>query len=262
MLRYSHLALSIVFIAFFFIQVSLHAQENRPDITTNQTNVLEPVNTTNESHRYAINGLYPLWESTGLVLKHQEIAIGTRNVQIGLLNRFHIGVQPGQMIGRTPNVQFKLALVQEKSLAVATQVATYTLLPRAGESFFSPVFASRLQNDDTTVWLLPLSTSVTWAPVSWYRLHQTFTILPLLAAKHFKNRADVGYSMVHELSAHNSHALLLHAGEIGLWNHDIAYFGASYRFNYSWFELAFGYFYRLSPSGSQSSPLVTLTAWL
>ena len=53
----------------------------------------------------------------------------------------------------------------------------------------------------------------------------------------------------------------MHGSEVGIWNHDFNYFGASYRFNYKRFDLQAGYFYRLIAEGNQGSPMLSLGFW-
>ena len=59
-----------------------------------------------------------------------------------------------------------------------------------------------------------------------------------------------------EFKARARHSMLLHAGDVGFWNHDFSMLGASYRYHNSWMEFRIGYFYRIRSEGMQSSPLI------
>ena len=61
-----------------------------------------------------------------------------------------------------------------------------------------------------------------------------------------------------EMLARHHHSVLLHAGEVGFWNHDFSTLGTSYRYHNTWVDLQLGYFYRFEESGGQSAPMVSL----
>ena len=61
--------------------------------------------------------------------------------------------------------------------------------------------------------------------------------------------------MVVGLNPHGRHGVTLHAADVGLWDHDLAIAGASYRYRNGWMELRLGYFYRFTKSGTQGAPI-------
>jgi hypothetical protein len=75
-----------------------------------------------------------------------------------------------------------------------------------------------------------------------------------------QNEVTPGYSAVVELTVKKKHSLLLHGGEVGLWKHDFALVGSSYRFQGDWLEFRLGYFYRMRQDSQQSAPMVSVGA--
>jgi hypothetical protein len=207
-----------------------------------------------------INGLYPVWDTTGYVLPCAAGRIGWSNVQFGIADIGQIGVHPVPFAFRTPNFQIKAKVFQKNKWHVAVQVSPLVFLRGASTSFASPQYASRLSNPDHTIVALPVQASATWEATKWFKLHNTLTVMGFFAGKPFKNSASVGHFVTAQFVAHRSHDIFLHAAEIGFWKHDMAIVGASYRFHHKWFEAKVGYFYRMSKDGSVGSPLFDIGA--
>jgi len=215
------------------------------------------------AHPLATSGLYPIWEDTGSLLSPSSLELSTSGVRAGLLERLQLGVQPNYLLHRAPNLELKVALYSRPGLQVALRQSAVVLFRDAQERMITPVYASRLANPDSTVWLLPASVHASWQPFTRLRVHGSATLLPLLSnQRDFDNQLSAGLAAMVELPVLPGNSLLLHAGEAGLWDHDFAYVGASYRLNYRAFLLQFGYAYRLRPEGVQGSPMLNLGVYL
>lgn len=210
--------------------------------------------------RPSTEGFYPIWENTGFVEKHRELYLGTNGAHYGILDVVHVGVEPMNFFYRAPNGYVKFSLLQRGRWHMSGQVGAYYLMDEASRTFLSPMYSSRLDNPDFAILLTPVTVTATYELSDWMQLHQTATVLGVLGAPDspIQNQAFVGYSVVAELLAKRRHSVLVHAGEVGFWNHDFGMLGASYRYHNSWLDFQLGYFYRFRQDGSQSSPLISL----
>ncbi|WNG46985.1 hypothetical protein F0U60_24785 [Archangium minus] len=207
-------------------------------------------------------GLYPLWENTGHVLGHGRLYVGTQSVEIGLLDRVQLGGRPFSFVFRTPNVHAKVSLLRNERLSIAAHAEALVFLPGSSEAFTSSNYVSRLDTRDVTLTVLPVGATASFTPVPWFQLHGTATVMGTFGNEVYVGRATVGASLVAQLLVREHHAFSTHVGEMGFWNHDFTLIGASYRFRIRWFEAQLGYFYRFMPDGGQSSPLLSLGAYL
>jgi hypothetical protein len=205
---------------------------------------------------FALNGFYPMWESTGYVLGHRHAFLGASEVQFGIADVAQVGFRPVNLAMRTPNLQARFALYSHDDLHIAAQVAGFAVLPGAYKRFNSARYTSRLYNPDQTVWAVPASVAVSWRATSWLGVNGSMTALWTDGGAPFENRLALGSFVNAELAALAYHSVIFHAGEIGAWDHDLTVFGASYRFHYGWFEGRLGYFYRFNEDGMQSQPLL------
>jgi hypothetical protein len=207
--------------------------------------------------RPSAEGFYPIWENTGFVERHREMYIGTNGAHYGILNVAQIGVQPINFIYRSPNAYAKVQLARGDQWRLSGQIGAYYLMSEASRAFFSPMYSSRLDNPGFSVYLMPVSLTATHQVSDWLELHQTATALGVHSSSgRLPAQAYLGYSVVAELKARARHSVLLHAGEVGFWNHDFSLLGTSYRYHNSWMEFRLGYFYRMRPNGMQASPLI------
>jgi hypothetical protein len=207
--------------------------------------------------RPATEGFYPIWENTGFVERHREMYLGTNGAHYGILDVAHIGVQPINFMYRSPNAYVKASLFEKGNWHVAGQVGAYYLMNEASRSFFSPMYSSRLDNPDFSVYLVPVTLTATLRVSDWLDFHQTATALEVYSSSGvLDNQVYPGYSAVAELKARSRHSVLLHAGEVGFWKHDFSVLGTSYRYHNTWMEFRIGYFYRMRSEGMQSAPMI------
>lgn len=203
-------------------------------------------------------GLYPLWENTGFVEHAGRGQIGTSALQIGIRDVAHVGVQPLGFAYRTPNAYTKFVLARGGELQLALQVGVHVLLEGAATSAFSPLYASRLDNHDFRMYLVPVALASTWILNDWIHLHQTFTAMTVAGGGAIQTEVIPTYSLVAEFFAFQNHSLGLHASEVGFHRHDYYLAGFSYRYSSSWFEARLGYFYRFREIGTQGGPLLSV----
>ncbi|MGK5084387.1 hypothetical protein WDW37_13915 [Bdellovibrionota bacterium FG-1] len=207
----------------------------------------------------ATEGFYPLWETTAHIEKHREAYIGTNGAHYGILDVAQVGVQPVNFIYRSPNVYGKISLGQRGQWSFATQLGAYYLMSESSRAYFSPMYSSRLDNPDFSIVLFPVSLSASLEVSDWFDLSQTVTGLNVYSPQGaLQNMTYFGYSAVGEFKTHSHHSMLLHASEVGFWNHDFSLLGISYRYHNSWMEFRIGYFYRLRTEGAQTAPLIGL----
>jgi hypothetical protein len=207
--------------------------------------------------RNATEGFHPIWENTANIERHQEAYIGTNGAHYGILDRMQLGVQPVNFIYRSPNIYGKVRLLDTGDWHFATQVGAFYLMSEASRAFFSPMYSSRLDNPDFSVMLVPVSAIASTRVSDWLEVHQTLTGLTVYSPQGaLKPMTYFGYAGTAEFKTRERHSMLLHASEVGFWNHDFSLLGISYRYHNTWMELRVGYFYRMRPEGMQSSPLI------
>ena len=209
-------------------------------------------------HSFAINGVVPIWESSGRTLALRQAYLGTSHVQVGLGKGILIGLRPIPYPSGAPNLHGRFRILSTKSLDVALQVEGMILLPGAGNSFASSNFKSRINNWTSAYLVVPLSLAATWQPAKWLSLNQSLTLLSVLGLFEPNARVTLGYFVTLELLPLSRHGILLHLGEVGFWDHDFVTLGASYRFNYRSFEARIGYLYRRSVDGGQGAPMLSI----
>lgn len=250
-MRRSSLSLPLVALA-AALAASSSAIAAEPQITTSGQAYADGV-------RPSTEGFYPLWENTGYVERHREIYLGTNAAHFGILDRVHVGVQPVSFLYRAPNAYAKVSLLNTSRWHVAARAGVFHLMPEAGKAYFSPMYTSRLDNQDFAVWLLPLSLSATYELADWMQLHQSATAMGIYSRSgELVNQVYGGYSVIAELLAKRRHSVLAHLAEVGIWEHDFSMLGASYRYHNAWIDFQLGYFYRFRTDGSQAGPLISL----
>jgi hypothetical protein len=206
-------------------------------------------------------GFYPLWEGSASVLGHRQALLGTDYLELGLFDRFQVGLRPQEYLFRTPNVHGKVQLLSRGTLELSAQLEVLSLLPGATTVFTSSNFVSRIDNTRGALWVVPLGSTLSWLLADFVALHTTLSVMSVAGSVQ-PLYASVALSSVLELRALRRVAFFLHATEVGFWRHDQYVLGASFKLTFGWFYSQLGYFYRFSPDGRQASPLVSLGASL
>ncbi|MCL2315224.1 MAG: hypothetical protein FWC28_08255 [Proteobacteria bacterium] len=207
---------------------------------------------------FSFYGLYPLWENTGNMLGHRRIFIGNNWLAVGFAHRFSLGLRPTSFFFRVPNFDFKALVYERAQLKVSMQLAPSLVLPGASTSFTTNNFVSRFDDNHHYLWLLPLSANASWQLLDELCLHASLTALGAFGKQVPNLQVTLGLTVFAEFMAWKYHSLMLHLGETGFWNHDLAMLGASYRFHWKWIEAQLGYFYRFSVNGNQGGFLIAL----
>lgn len=208
---------------------------------------------------HATGGLYPLWEDTGDVLGHQHVALGLTSASVGFADRAEVGVKPQTFILRVPNAFVKVPVYHRHGFAVSTRLSALAILSGAEKRFWSSTYTSTVPTSQRTLWVVPLSGSLTWEAHPALRLHGTLTAMGIFGRGKVQNSLTAGYFSTAEFLALAGHSLFVHVGEIGMWDHDQWVLGGSYRFNYRWLEMRLGYFYWWRRDGLQSGPIANIS---
>lgn len=200
-------------------------------------------------------GFYPLIESTGYVPKKNTVQFGFNQISYSVFDKFNISLEPMIMVANTPNLSVKGLVYEDSKNSIAVNSGVKALLPNT-DGFFSIYYSSRIHNPDSTLYVLPLSLAHSYKLNQHISFHHTITDINVLSRSDFKNKANLAYSTIVQLKAREQHSLMIHASEVGFWDHDYYYFGVSYRFTGKYFYTQMGYFNRVQQEGVQGIPLV------
>jgi hypothetical protein len=204
------------------------------------------------------SGLLPIWENTGEVLRHRELFLGTSNIQFGIADLGHIGFNPNILAHKTPNLHGKVQIYRGDILHVALQAESFFLVYPSEETLYSSFFGSPIANRNHTLSIVPVSIASSIVLADWLILHRTVTAAIVFGNGPLRDGLTVGSNGILELRASPNHGLLIHVGDVGLWNHAYGYVGASYQLTYGWFSAEGGGFIRFDGVGRQSLPLLRI----
>lgn len=205
----------------------------------------------------ATNGLFPIWENTGVLLEAQRVYLGTSQLAAALGSRVQVGVNPLRFAFRTPNLGAKVALASTRRVKVAAAVDVLWLMPGSSDVFSTSNFSTRLDTTQSSVIAVPLAVAATTSISSSLFVHATVTqIFTVTAGKPVQTAS--GASIVGEWRPLAHHAISAHVTEVGFWRHEFFQFGASYRYQRSIFEGRLGVAYQLRPDGPRVVPALSL----
>ncbi len=216
------------------------------------------VDAASESGRVvATNGLFPIWENTGVLLAPQRVYLGSSQLAAALGPQVQLGLNPLRFAFRTPNLGAKVALVSSQRVKVAAAVDVLWLMPGSSDVFSTSNFSTRLDTTQTSVIAVPLALAVTTAITPTVFVHTTVTqLFTVMPGKPVQTAS--GASVVAEWRPLAHHAVAAHATEVGFWRHEFFQFGASYRYQRSIFEGRLGVAYQLRPDGPRVVPALSL----
>lgn len=200
-------------------------------------------------------GFYPLIESTGYIPKKNTVQFGFNQISYSVLDKLNISLEPMIMVANTPNLTVKGLVYEDNKNSIAFSTGVKALLPQT-DGFFSIYYSSRIHNPNSTLYVLPLTVAHSYKFNQHISFHHSVTDINVLSRSDFKNKANLAYSTIVQLKAREQHSLMIHASEVGFWDHDYYYFGVSYRFTGKYFYTQMGYFNRIQQEGVQGIPLV------
>jgi hypothetical protein len=189
-------------------------------------------------------GLFPIIENTGAVLRSGEAYVGSLFLGVGLGGRFQIGTNPEVLWFKTPNLSAKFLLVERPRFLLAAHLETM-LLTKESAFFDVSNFYSRI--DPSGLWLTPVGVTGTWAPIKDLYLSVT-TVAQVVTLHNLASpQAVMAANAQLEWSVFKHHALVLHAGDMGLAHkNDLDYWqvGPSYRYHRWIIDASIGVVYR------------------
>ena len=195
----------------------------------------------------ARNGLFPLWEQTGLVHPAGGGQIGYRHAQVSL-GQLQLGTQPFLDLYGSWNANAKLALPAPSGHALALSAGVYRIPTAAEARAVGDLHRAAFSNPYADVFLVPVSLAHSFAPSERVFLHTT------LGTLHEHRRDGLGGSsfglaeMV-EWGIGAAWSVRGHAGVWGLGVEPQAHLGLSFGYRGQHLSFEGGYARQFSPSG-------------
>jgi hypothetical protein len=162
----------------------------------------------------SVNGLYPLWEQTGVLHRAGTVAVGYGHAQVGL-GRLQLGTQPILDLHGTLNLQAKAALWRGERLDAALVLGGFRLPTAAQGRTVGNLYASGFSNPYAPVWLAPVSLAKTLRVGQRLALHWASTVLFSHSQAPEHRFVASGQTLMAELRAGPRWAARLHGGVEG-----------------------------------------------
>lgn len=161
-----------------------------------------------------VNGLYPLWEQTGILHGSGGFQIGLEHAQVGL-GRLQLGTQPFLDLHGTYNLQAKAALWRGEKLNVALVVGGYHFPTEAESRTVGNLNASGFTNGYAPVWLVPICLAKSLRLGERVGLHWASTLLLSMSSDPGHRFYSGGQTVMVEVAATPHWSARLHAGGEG-----------------------------------------------
>lgn len=179
-----------------------------------------------EEHQ-TVNGLYPIWEQTGVLHGQGEYQIGYGHAQIGL-GRVQVATQPFLDVYGTWNLQGKVALWRGEWVRSALWAGVYRLPTDAEDLMIGNLRAPGFSNPYAPVWLLPMSNAHSIALTARINLHVATTVLLSYGELAGDRHVSFGKTLLLEARASRRWWARLHAGAEGIGVQGMAHLGMSF----------------------------------
>lgn len=209
----------------------------------------------------AVNGLYPLWEQTGILHRAGSFQIGYEHAQIGL-GPVQLGTQPILDVHGTLNLEAKVALWRGERLDLALVAAAYHLPTAAEGRTVGNLYPSGFTNPYAPVWLIPVSLAKSLRLGSRVRLHWASTLLFSQSAVAEHRYFSGGQSVMVELAASPRWSARLHGGAEGWPVQTMAHAALSFAYTGDYLYVAAGAGRRFSLEEDEAANVVMLDAGL
>jgi hypothetical protein len=197
------------------------------------------------------NGLYPLWEQTGLLLDPGAVLVGYAHAQVGL-GPVQLGTQPFLDLYGTANVEAKVRLWAGPRTHVALVAGTYRIPTRAEARMIGRLHPTGFSNPYAPLWVMPVSVAQTFFASPRLVLHAATTALATWSTAAVDRQISVGQSVLAELRTRGPWSANLHAGFEGLLVAPQAHVGLSFAYRRGHLALAAGYARRASFEGESA----------
>ena len=203
----------------------------------------------------AVHGLFPLWETTGVVEESGAARVGLRHMQVGL-GPLTVGTDPYLDIYGTMNATAKLGVMRKGSLRLALQ-ASWLRVPTAAETRgVGNLHAGAFANPYAPVTLLPVAAGVTWLAARRVHLHASATLLQTLSAAPELQATSAGISAWVEWWTPTGRSVRLHAGAEGWPVAPQEHVGLSFGWRTRHLALQGGYARRFAAEGTSANTLM------
>jgi hypothetical protein len=180
----------------------------------------------------AINGLYPMWEQTGVLHRRWGGQVGYNHAQLGL-GQVQVGTQPFLNFHGTYNLQLKLALGAQTGRHRTALTAGYYRFPSAAQSKTIGLLHQSAFHNYDVVEVAPVALAHSWGMFRRVDLHVALTAMP----RHARHPGDgspwvasAGLATMTELRISPAWSARLHAGLWGIGVERQAHVGLSFAY--------------------------------
>jgi hypothetical protein len=198
----------------------------------------------------AVNGLYPLWEQTGVLQPAGTATLGYQHAQVGL-GRVQIGTEPILDAHGAFNLNAKVALWRGPRLSLALLVGGYRF-PSDAETITVGNLNPTGFTNYTPVWLVPITLAKTLRIGDRMALHWASTLLLSESSASEHRYVAGGQSLMFEVAASPEWTARLHLGAEGWPVQTMAHAGVSvaYTGKYTYASAGVGRRFTLDGEGS------------
>jgi hypothetical protein len=196
----------------------------------------------------SVDGLYPLWEQTGILEQPGAARIGYGHANLGL-GPVAVGTQPFLDLYGSVNGTVKVALLRRPRVRMALVGGAYRLPAGADQRGVGRLHASTFANPFAPVWLIPVSAAATVLVTPRLHLHAGLTVLTARSDEPGYRSVTGGVAGFAEWFASPRWSARLHLGAEGWPVWPQAHVGLSFGWRARHVALAAGYARRFDPGG-------------
>jgi hypothetical protein len=202
-----------------------------------------------------VNGLYPLWEQTGLLHRTGAFQIGYEHAQVGL-GRLQLGTQPILDLHSAFNLQVKAALWRGERLNVALLVGGYHFPTAAESRTVGNLNAAGSTNPYAAVWLVPICLAKSLRLSERVGLHWASTLLLSGSSAPEHVYFSGGQTVMVDLAATPHWSARLHGGAEGWPVETKAHAGISFAYTGNYLYASAGAARRFSLDGESANQVL------
>lgn len=160
-----------------------------------------------------VNGLYPLWEHTGVLHNAGTVQLGYQQAQVGL-GYAQLSTQPFLDLYGTLNLQAKVAVLAQERLKVAVVAGVYRIATNAQSRMFGNLNATGFVNPYGPLYVAPVSLAKSFLLSKRCAVHWASTML--FASSDQRQYVSGGQALLFEAMANQQWRARIHAGVEGL----------------------------------------------
>lgn len=198
----------------------------------------------------SVNGLYPLWEHTGVLHNKGTVQLGYQQAQVGL-GYVQLSTQPFLDLYGTLNLQAKVALLDRQRLKVAVVAGVYRIATNAQSRMFGNLNASGIVNPYGPLYVAPLALAKSLSLSHRWAVHWASTLL--LTSGNEQRHISGGQAFLFEALANRHWRARMHVGVEGLHVQGQGHAALSFAYRGDVLRLEAGAGRRITFSGEQST---------